>query len=90
MNKITKNDRDEITAALTAWAKTNKAKFVVGGTEEAPTMYMHKGDWSLEIIPEDGWAFVHGNGSLSGLSTNIGTIDEFDEAVKRLLGKGDK
>lgn len=73
---------DDIRTPLTTWAKANKAK--VHDADGA--VIIAKGDWSIEVRPEDGWAYLHGNGSLGGISTNIASIDEFDGAVKRLTG----
>lgn len=80
--KIKKEDRDNIKTSLTDWAKANKAKI----REEPDAIYVSKADWNIEVRPEDGWAYLHGNGSLNGMSTNIASIDEFDAAVKRLTG----
>lgn len=81
--KIKKADREEIRSSLTNWAKANKAKL----KDEPESFMVEKGGWSIEVRPEDGWAYLHGNGSLNGISTNISSMDEFDAAVKRLTGE---
>ena len=80
--KIKKEDRESIKTSLAAWAKKNKSKV----REQGESIVIDKGAWSIEVIPEDGWAFLHGNGSLNGLSTNIESIDELDAGIKRLTG----
>jgi hypothetical protein len=78
--KIKKADRENIREQLVAWAKKNKAKV----EDSEHSIFVIKGDERLEVIAEDGWAYVHGGGSLSGASTNISSIDQFDSAVKKL------
>ncbi len=79
--KIKKDDRDSIKETLGAWAKKHKAK-----VRDEGNLTVSKGDWAIEVIPEDGWAYMHGQGSLGGISTNISSMDEFEDAVKRLTG----
>lgn len=80
--KIKKDDRENIKTSLTDWAKAHKAKVA----ESGDAFMVSKNGWHIEFIPENGWAYLHGNGSLSGISTNISSMDEFDDAVKRLTG----
>lgn len=79
--KIKKENRDEIKTSLTTWAKANKAKL----KEQGEAFIVEKNGWLLEVLPENGWAYLHGGGLLNGISTNISSMDEFDAAVKRLI-----
>lgn len=74
--KIKKADREQIKDSLSTWAKTNKAKV----KEQDQSFIVEKGSLRIEVIPEDGWAYVHS----AGASTNISSMDEFGDAVKRL------
>ncbi len=87
---IKASDRPEIVQFLTSWAKDNKAKLTVREPleDENPDnvpITVAKGDWRVEVVPQNGWAYVHGKGSLTGISTNISEIDELDVAIDRLL-----
>lgn len=66
--KITKQDRDALKQKL-------------GPCEENGDSFMTK---DVEVILENGWAYVHGRGDLGGVSTNITSLDELDNAIKRL------
>lgn len=80
--KIRKDNREEVKTALTAWAKANKAKV----KETGDVLTIEKNGWMIEVLPEDGWAYLHGNGTLNGISTNVGDTDELGVAIKRLTG----
>jgi hypothetical protein len=82
--KIQKENRNEIKDALSAWAKGHKAKV----SEDGESFKVEAKTWWVEVIPENGWAYLHGHGDLHGASTNISSIDQFEDAVNRL--KGDK
>ena len=78
--KINKENRSEIKDALSVWAKQHKAKV----SEEGESLKVEAKSWWIEVVPENGWAYIHGHGDYHGMSTNIASVDEFDDAIKRL------
>jgi hypothetical protein len=79
--KITKEHKDDVRKLAEKAAKSHKGKVVDRGDNFA----IEAKGWGIEIIPEEGWAYMHGYDSLNGFSTNIADTDELGEGIKRLL-----
>lgn len=81
MGKIDKRDVENMRAVLKTWAQRNG-----GELEETKTGFKiyRSPTWGIEIVPENGWAYVHGRRDLANLGTNIETWNELNEAIKRL------
>lgn len=85
-------DKKKTLDALKKWAKSNKANIIgidnngqINEPDESHVAYhVEKGDWGVEVRPENGWAYIHGFGSLEGYGTNISDISELGDAIKRL------
>lgn len=84
--KIRKEDRGEIEKQLHAWTKANKASVRVEGETFFIAKSAKAGGGELEVVVENGWAYLHGRGTAMGKSTNIESMEEFGEAASRLLG----
>lgn len=88
MKKENKISRESIKTAVNAWAEENKAKVTEQDDEvQGYSLFIKKDGWRIEVRPEDGWAYLHGRGTVPGVSTNIQTLDELSEGIDRLLAK---
>lgn len=85
---IEKDKQDENLKAVKKWAK--KAEDSVDEVTLRHTIIATKGKDRVEIIPENGWAYVHGKDGLKTYSTNIESWDELDDAIKRMTARRDQ
>lgn len=86
MTEITKNSLD-IKQAIVAWADANGYSVEQRYSEPTLTTSLHlaKGETGFEFIAENGFAYIHGEGSLNGIGTTIMDFDEFETAIASLI-----
>ena len=90
LTKITNDNRQDALAAAQSWADENDAtttEKVDQWNPENISLMIDGGDWGVEFLPQDGWAYLHGFGTLNGLGTNIVHIEDINAGIDRLLGK---
>lgn len=49
------------------------------------SIHLAKDDHGFEFIAEDGFAYIHGEGTLNGVGTIIMDMDDFESAIGGLL-----
>ncbi len=57
--------------------------FVERGT--APSFGVETEKWGIEVLAQDGWAYVNGYKSLSDFSTNVSETEDIPDTLDRLL-----
>lgn len=82
--QITKNST-EVRQTVLDWAEANGGTVDTQKTRGSVHVAL-AADKGFEFRPEDGFAYIHGEGSLNGIGTTIMDMDEFAGAVAGLVG----
>lgn len=84
--KINNTKIDDIKVKISEWAteKNLNTKFVERGGNITEEFGIESCDWGIEIMAQDGWAYLNGYNSIN-VSTTISDMTELPKALDKLL-----
>lgn len=81
MAKIKPDSHEAIRTKVREWAGNDKKiKITEGDDAPSASTFVHKNGRRFEIIPMDGWAYVHS----SNASTNVENVEDIPAAIDKL------
>lgn len=72
-----------ITQTVEEWAESNG--YSIDDRKTQGSIHLAKEDHGFELIAEDGFAYIHGEGALNGVGTTIMDMEDFETAIAGLL-----